>query len=646
MRERNSAVLLLIWCAFALCQTSAAQQEQKTRRSIRVGPMEEVQVVSPDNNVRFTLLPNAERLTFTVTMGGVKLIEPSPIVMKLDGYDLSSGVVFRSLERYELEETYPFRGARSTATNRFHGARILLQHDLSLLDFILEIRVFDDAIAFRHVIPGGESVSRVPDEYTTFVIPSGATVWSHDMDGHYEAEYRRQGISEIGPGQWAGPPVTIELPGNEGYAVITEANLVNYSGMALEADGRRGWVIGLGHRQPLNYPFELRYGRDEARRLGRPAAISDTITTPWRVVIAAKDLNTLVNSTIVTNLCPPPDPAFFPDGIQTSWLKPGRAVWRYVDGGDGSFEGLEDFSRMAGQLGFEHHVIEGVWSRWTTDQRKEMVEYSRGEGVGVWFWKHRNQLRTAKEQDEFFKMLQDLGVVGAKIDFFDHEAKDVVDLYEDLLRRAAQHRIMLVFHGANKPTGRERTWPNEMVREAIRGMESSRLMQRARHQTILPFTRYLAGPADYTTMVFSERRRDSNWPHQIASMAIFASPLLTIAANPRSILDNPAVDLIKSIPPLWDETIVLPDSKIGELVAYARRSGDIWFLAVMNGTTARTIQVSLSFLGRGQYRTFVVRDDPENDASVIIDDATHLAGDTLSIGLVRGGGFVARFSKQ
>lgn len=646
MRIRHSAVMLFAGCAFTLYAVAHAQQEQKTRRLIRVVPMQEVEIVSPDARVRFTLLFSAERLTFTVTMGSVEVIQPSPIVMSVDGYDLSSGVVFKALERYAVDETYPFRGAHSVATNRCNGARIVLQHDLSQYDFTLEIRAFNDGIAFRHVLPGSDSVSRVPDEYTTFVIPAGSTVWSHDMDGHYEAAYLRQEISEIPPGQWAGPPVTIELPHSAGYASVTEANLTNYSGMALEADGRCGWAVGLGHRQPLNYPFELRYGREEARRLGRPAAIAGPITTPWRVVMVSRDLNTLVNSTILSNLCPPPDPALFPDGIRTSWLKSGRAAWRYVDGGDGSFEGLKEFSRLAGRLGFEHHVIEGVWSRWTTEQRKELVEYSGAQGVGVWFWKHSRQLRTAKDQDEFFAMLHDLGVVGAKIDFFDHEAKEVVDLYDDLLRKAAQHRIMLVFHGANKPTGRERTWPNEMVREAIRGMESSRMMERARHQTILPFTRYLAGPADYTTMVFNERRRDSSVPHQIASLVVYSSPLLTVAAHPQSILDNPAVEVIKSIPAIWDETIVLPDSKIGECVVFARRTGDTWFLAIMNALTPRRFKIPLSFLGPGMYETTLVRDDTLNSAGVKIESATNTAIDSMPIDLMNGGGFVARFSKK
>jgi alpha-glucosidase len=306
---------------------------------------------------------------------------------------------------------------------------------------------------------------------------------------------------------------------------------------------------------------------------------------------------------------------------------------------------MKEFSRMAGQLGFEHHVIEGIWNRWTMEERKDVVEYSRQQGVGVWFWKHSNQLRTPEAREEFFKMLRDLGVTGAKIDFFDHEAKELIDLYETLLEKAAEYHIQLVFHGANKPSGRERTWPNEAVREGIRGMESSALRDRARHQTILPFTRYLAGPADYTTMIFTERRRDTTVAHQIASMAVFASPLLTIAANPQSILSSPAVDLIKAIPSMWDETIVLPDSEIGELAAYARRTGSSWFLAVMCGPQAKTLKVPLSFLGDGTYKAALVRDDPADDAAVRVENTTQKRGDALTITLRAGGGFVARFSK-
>ena len=653
MRKRVVLAPLFLGAAGAFClsQASFAQaqpqaQPPRSRRSQRVH-MQEVQVASPDGKIKFTILPNAERLTFTVTMGNTVVIEPSPIVMKLDGYDLSSGVVFDNLEHYSIDESYPWYGASSLAVNRSNGVKLSLTHDLSFTSYTLEIRVFNDGVAYRHVIPGEENASRALDEYSTFVIPDGSMLWYGGLaDGHYETEFVKKNISEVHAGEWAGPPLTFKLPLDAGYASISEANLVNYSGMGLEADGRRGWITGLGHRQPLNWPFELRYGRDEAKRLGTPVSIAGTVTTPWRVVMVGPDLNTLANSTILPNLCPPPDAKFFAGGIHTSWIKPGRAVWRYLDGGPEGVDGMKEFSRMAGQLGFEYNVIEGFWNKWTPAQRKEVVDYSRQQGVGVWFWKHSKDLRTPEAREEFFKMLHDLGVTGAKIDFFDHEAKEVIDLYEALLEKAAKYQILVVLHGANKPTGRQRTWPNELVREAIRGMEASALKERARHETILPFTRLLAGPADYTAMLFNDRRRDTTVAHQIASIAVFAAPLLTIAANPQTILSNPAVDVIKSVPPVWDETIVLPDSAIGELAAYARRKGNTWFLAIMCGPQAKTIRVPLSFLGEAPYNGVLVHDSPTDDVKVEIEKSTHKRSNSLTIELRAGGGFLARFSES
>jgi alpha-glucosidase len=645
----HARLAIVLALAAGVCLGSAtadqsAGQKPATRRSERIR-MQGVRVVSPDGKVSLTLLPDPERLTFTVAVENTTVIEPSPIVMEVDGYDLSSGVVLNGEQRGEGRETYPWHGARAMAVSDYRSATLSFTNDLSFITYSLEIRAFNDGVAFRHVVPGDATAARVPNEWTAFAVPAGSTVWYHGLvGGHYEAPYLRKDAAEVRPGEWAGPPLTFKLPAKGGYASITEANLVNYSGMALEADGRRGWVVGLGHRQPLNYPFELRYGRDEGKRLGKAAAVTGTITTPWRVVMVGRDLNTLVNSTIVPNLAPPPDPALFPQGIKTPWIKPGRAVWRYLDGGPTGVEGMKEFSRMAGELGFEHHILEGFWSKWTMEERREVVEHARQRGVGLWFWRHSNQLRTPEARRDFFSMLRDLGVVGAKIDFFDHEAKEVIDLYEAMLQSAAEHRILVNFHGANKPTGRDRTWPHELVREGIRGMESSAMMERARHQTIVPFTRFLAGPAEYTTMVFTERRRDSSVAHQIASLAVFSSPLLTIAANPQSMLASPALDVIKSIPAVWDETIVLPGSEIGELAIYARRAGETWFLAVMCGPAPKTVRVPLAFLGDGAYRAALVRDEGDG-STVTVSAASHRRTDSLALDLRAGGGFVARFTR-
>jgi len=627
------------------------QEQQKTRRTQRVVPMKEVQIASPDGKVKFIIGSNPERLTYWVTLENTTVIEPSPFDVRMDGYNLSCGVTFNNLERYTIDETYPWHGVHSTAINRCGGARIALTHDLSMIPYVLEVRVFNDGVAYRHVIAGETDAVRVPDEYSQFILPAGSTVWYHDLDGHYEAEYEQQDISEVKAGQWAGPPLTFQLPGNAGFGSITEANLVNYSGMALESDGRRGWIVGLGNRQPINYPYELRYGREEAKRLAAPASITGTITTPWRVVLVARDLNMLVNSDVLPNLCPPADAKLFPQGMNAPWVEPGLCVWDYVDrnyaprGNASQLDRMKDFSRMAGEIGAKYHILEGFAYGWSDEQIQEFVNYSKQQGVRVLFWRHSNQLRTPEAREEFFARLHRLGVAGAKIDFFDHEAKENIDLYEELLKKAAEYQCVIDFHGANKPTGRLRTWPNAMLYEGVRGMESSGLQRRARHETILPFARYLAGPTDYTTMIFTERRRDSSWAHQIACLATFQSPILTIAAHPQSVLDNPAADVIKSIKAVWDETVVLPESRIGELSIFARRSGDMWMLAVMSAGPAKTIQAPLSFLGDGQYEASLVRDNKENSGAVVLENRTVRRGDTLTIEMISGGGFVGRFTK-
>jgi alpha-glucosidase len=333
----------------------------------------------------------------------------------------------------------------------------------------------------------------------------------------------------------------------------------------------------------------------------------------------------------------------FPQGIDTPWVKPGRAVWRYLDGGENTFEGIRSFSEKAAQLGFEYQVVEGIWRRWTDDQLKDLVAYSAERNVGLLLWVHSRDIQNRDVRRALFQRLRDFGIAGVKIDFFDHEAKEVIDLYQAILRDTAEFHLLVDFHGANKPAGESRTWPNELTREGVYGLEH-RAQTWARHNTTLPFTRYLAGHGDFTPVVFGDRRRETSWPHQIATAAIFTSPLLVYGANPQSLLDNAAVDVIKALPSTWDETIVLPGSEIGELAAFARRKGDEWFVAVLNGPAARTLRIDLKFLGPASYSATLVRDNPDNAAAERIEHATLTRQGSLSVTLRAGGGFIGKLT--
>jgi len=605
---------------------------------------DETHILSPNAAVQAKLFVQDGRLKFAVSLGKHAVIDPSPLVFLLDGVDIAQGVEFGPIKTYQVNETYPWRGAHAQAVDHCLGAKVLLRHAPSKLQYTLEIRAYNDGVAFRYVIPGNKE-SRVPDEAAVFVIPQGSTVWYHDLKGHYEGVHKQHALADVKAGDWAAAPLTFKLPGDAGYASITEAAVVNYSGAALQADGQRGFKLVLGHNQPVSTPFKLRYSQEDIQRLSRPAVLTGPITSPWRVVLVGADLNTLVNADVIHNLCPPPDPKLFPQGMHTQWLKPGRAVWKYLDGGQNSLAGMKDFCRLAGQLGFEHNIVEGFWKKWSDAELKDLVKVGKDNGVGIWLWKHRKELHAEAQRSAFFKKCRDAGVVGVKIDFFDHDHKEVIDLYYLLLREAAQHRLMVDFHGSTKPTGEARTWPNEMVRESVRGMESSKLTTRALHDATLPFTRFLAGHGDYTPVHFGARRADTTWAHQVATAVVFTAPLMLYAAHPQNILDNPCAPLIKGLPTVWDETIVLPFSEISEVAGFARRRGDKWFVGIVNGPTARTMRVPLTFLGKGAWRAMLIHDDKNDPAAVRIEETKVRAGEELSIALSKGGGFVGRFSK-
>ncbi|HET7695674.1 MAG TPA: glycoside hydrolase family 97 catalytic domain-containing protein [Vicinamibacterales bacterium] len=601
-------------------------------------------VTSPDGHLTFELQVSAAGgMRYRVRRDAALVLDWSTPGMIVDGVSLTDNVLLSDvISTSATDLTYPTRGVHALARDRSSNLALAFQHARTHVDARLEIRVFDTGAAFRFIVPEHpDSIARTPDEGTTFKLPPGAMTWSHDLHGHYEALYVKRAIEDVPAGDWAAPPLTYKLPGAAGYASITEAALTNYAGMALHADGRGGYVARLGHAHPVSYPYALRYRAEDVQRLARPAVVTGRIVTPWRVVLAAPDLNGLVNSDVLHNLAPAPDPALFPEGIAAPWVRPGRAVWRYLDGGDNTYEGLKGFTERAAKLGYEYHVVEGVWRQWTPEQLKAFGEHARQHKVGVLLWKHSREMQTPEQRRQFWELCRANGMAGAKIDFLDHEAKEVIDLYDAILREAAEHRLVVNVHGANKPTGMDRTWPNELTREAVWGFEHRGAAPWGPHNATLPFTRYLAGNGDYTPTVFGDRRRETSWPHQIATAIVFTSTLLVFGGHPQSFLDSPAADVLRAIPATWDETIVLPPSEIGEIAVMARRAGRDWFVASVNGAAGRTVRVVPRFLAPGRYTATIVRDVPTDAAAMTVDRVPLSPSTPLTFAVRPGGGFVA-----
>ena len=204
---------------------------------------------------------------------------------------------------------------------------------------------------------------------------------------------------------------------------------------------------------------------------------------------------------------------------------------------------------------------------------------------------------------------------------------------------------MVDYHGAVKPTGTERTWPNILTREAVRGHEWQitryKRVLPADHDTIIPFTRYIVGPGDYTPTVFEpEELQGNSWSHELAQAIIFTSPYLSFGGHPRTYLEKPAVDLLRAIPALYDETIVLPGSEPGTLAGFARRRGHQWFVAVINGSSARSLTIDLRFLGKGEWSLLSFADDAARPDTYDRTERMVRSTGSIDVPLRAQGGFV------
>lgn len=593
-----------------------------------------VEILSPDKKITYKVETTNGALTYAVFSKDGQIIEKSTLGLNVNGKNIALSSVIEKTENYQLSETYPYRGVHNLAVNNFRAAKIHLNSATNT--FVLEVKVFNNGVAFRYLIDNIDETI-IDQEFSCFILPIGSKIWSQPNNEHYEGNYTEKLIQEFKKDETIGPPATILLPNLKTYVAITEAGLTNFAGMSLIADGNRGFQS----------------------KLSGNTKITGNIATPWRVIEIGNDLNTLVNCDIIANVSPPHDKKIFPEGYDTDWVKPGRSVWSWLAGKENrsiTLENMKKFSDMAAELGFEYNLVDEGWANWKDDKRdkwdimKELVDYSAKKGVKIWVWKaypDRKGITGIKEAHEriaFFQKCNAIGIVGLKIDFFDNESQTVVDFYQTALKDAANYHLMLNFHGANKPTGETRTWPNEMTREAIKGLESRAPW--AKHHTILPFTRYLAGHADYTPVNFGDRLGEVSWAHHIASMAVFTSPLLCLGADPQTIIDNPFKEIITSIPATWDETIVLPQSKIGKLALYARRKDTIWFVAAMNGIHEQQIfDLNLNFLGNGNYKLQAIKDDTEKQASGKTLQMEVSSKSKINIVLNPEGGFLGRFEK-
>lgn len=601
-----------------------------------------VNVSSPNGKIQAAILVNAAgRLCYTLVRNETVVLEESPLGITVGATDLGDGVTMGESSRNTINGTYAWRGVKAEVINHCNEVNIPLTHTASKTQWAIQARAYDDGFAFRYIVPG-EGHRHVSKEATSWKLPPETKIWFTANTRCYEGVFEKYPVEQVSG--IMGFPVTIVLPDNT-YAAITEADVMHYSGMVLQGT-KTQTLKGVCNDDPNGWEMD------------------GEIHSPWRITMTGPDLNALVNCDIVHNVCPPPDKALFPEGTQTKWLKPGRSLWQWwAYNNEGThWSKQKEFVDRAAELGLEYYLVDEGWEhprqQWfkpgetAWPRMKELCDYAKTRGVGIWAWRAWNRsknikkqwagLETVEKREEFFGNCARVGVVGVKIDFMESESHDRLAFYQDCLRVGAAHKIMINFHGANKPAGESRTWPNEMTREGIMGLEYNKWSRvEPNHYAAAPFVRFLAGSGDVTLVTMQKNMlKGTTLALQLAASVVLTSPFLCFADKPDLYLQSNIAGFIRELPATWDETVVLPDSDIGKLAAFARRKGDTWYVAVINGETkAKEYSIDLSFLGSGT-GSAVYYEDSTEEAAVEIRKAEAEKGDTLKIKMASGGGFV------
>lgn len=627
------AVLL---CSIALACFQPVTQAAQTLQAAETAPAAAVPLVtmrSPGGAVEIGIFTQEKALAYAVKFDGHTIPGLARIGLKVEGEDLGAAATPTGSPRLSQKtETVSRRGFAAKLKADYAEAVIPLK-SASGKPFNLELRAYDDGFAWRLIVPG-TTTRTVEGEPSEFRIPAGSTVWFTTPSASYEGSYRQTRVEDLKHGDQLMPPAVFHDAGRQIFGAVTEANLVNYCGMRLRSDGKGALVPDF---------------HDEKK-----FTVSGDIVTPWRVVMLGRDLNALVNNAIPPSLAPKPAPEI----VAAKWIQPSRLGWSWMAGGGApgvNLENMKRYVRACADLGFEGNLVDEGWSHWggSEDEAwkmvRELVAYGDSLGVKTWLWKACPDRRgipglyDPKARETFFRKCAELGVAGVKLDFLNSEDTRHVAFMNDTIREAAKHRLPVVFHGCNKPTGLDYAWPNELSREGLRGQEygvNSPLDQRH------PFGRLLAGHADYSPFWCEPKGGSAGTrAHNLATLVTYTSEVMLPCEHPEKIRDLPEAEFFKSVPLVWDETRVLPLSEFGRCAAFARRRGGDWFVGVTNDKEPSPGRLSLDFLGSGAWLAEIHADTPEGRNKATADTRTVKASDTLTFDMSSYGGWCARFSK-
>ena len=615
-------------------------------------------LTSPDRHIAVAVSVTPQKtLAWSVTRDGKPVILPSSLGLELEGADLARGLRLANVspvravsERYTMAVGKK-RDIRYAANEQTYTVQNLAQQKMDVV-----FRVSNDGFAFRYVVAEpGLPKKKFLAESTSFALPATAKAWLQPMqvartgwkntNPAYEEHYQREiavGTPSPSAAGWVFPAL-FEAGGN--WLALSEAGMDgSFHASRLKADSTGG-VYALG------VPMAAEIYPDGALL----AEATGTLTSPWRIGAVGK-LATVMESTLGTDLAAPAI------AFDKALVKPGHAAWSWALLKDDAtvFDVQKRFIDYAADMRWNYMLIDADWDRKIGyDKLRELVSYGAGKDVGVLVWYNssgtwngteyspKSALLTRAQRIKEFARLVEIGVKGLKIDFFAGDGKSMIAYYLDIMQDAADAGLLVNFHGATLPRGWARTYPNLMTVEAVRGLEFTTFEQAdqdavVRHAAMLPFTRNLFDPMDFTPMVFGDIpkiRRATRNGFELAEAVLFLSGIQHYAETPAGMAGAPAEvkSLLQSLPRSWDEVKFI-DGFPGRHVVIARKAGNAWYVAGLNADdSGKALDLDLSFLGKRQGRLIT---DGQGEREF---ETGAITGGKTRITIKPRGGFVAVF---
>jgi len=627
------------------------------------------QLSAPSGKLTATVSVN-ENITFSVALNGKEIIAPSEIALELtDGTIWGENDKVRKNKITSVsQELHPVIFRKNEVISDVYN-----QLTLSFKDHSLEFKAYDEGIAYRWVsVVKGDY--KVKNELVTFAFPGDRNIWfpeEESMMSHQEREYLREKLSNVGADRFCSTGMLVD--GGDGVKIyISESGLMDYAGLWLRGCDKDPNAL-VGKFAGVVLKEEALNDRDV-----KPTEFADYIAEcsgprafPWRVMLITEKDADLVQSNLIYKLAPE-------QKIEnTDWIKPGKVAWDWwnanniygVDFESGvnnaTYKYYIDF---ASKYGLDYIILDEGWYHLgnvldVVDDIniQELVDYGKQKNVGIILWVVWKSLddKLTEALDQFQKW----GVKGIKVDFMQRDDQWMVNFYERCASECAKRELMVDYHGAYKPCGLDRAYPNVISYEGVKGMENAKWsnLPDPEHDVTLPFIRMVAGPMDFTpgaminktkvnfNPVFTEPMSNGTRCHQLGMYVVFESALQMLADNPSNYYREPeCMEFLSAVPTIWNDTKVL-DAKVSDYIAVARRSGDTWYVGAMTDWDPRTLDLKLDFLGDGNYTMKVWKDgvNASKHASDFAQETLEVNADsTVKVNMAPGGGWVAIISKK